>query len=103
MMFSLTPTVPQTSCSSRLSIDDADAGGGAGLGVDDADLVVDQLHLGQVRKGAVQGLAQGGVEGVDRAVPFGHFVPHLVADAQLDRGLGRDVGRLPIGLDVRRG
>ena len=77
MMFSLTPTVPQTSSLVAAFDDHADAGGGAGFGVDDPDLVVDQLHVAKVREMPVQGLAQGGVEGVHRAVPFGHFVPHL--------------------------
>ena len=42
---------------------------------------------------AVQRLSQGGVQGVDRAVPLGHLVAHLAADAELDRGFGRRLRR----------
>ena len=45
MTFSLTPTVPQTAVVVLALDDDAHARGGAGPGVDDADLVIDQLHL----------------------------------------------------------
>ena len=88
MMFSLTPTVPQTSSSSRLSMTTRTRGGGAGVGVDDADLVVDQLHLGEVGRMPHQRLPQGGVEGVHRAVALAHGVLDRVADAELHRRLG---------------
>ena len=88
MMFSLTPTVPQTSCSSRLSMVDAHAGGGAGFAVDDADFVIDKVHLAEVREGAVEGFSQGGIEGVHGAVAFGDFVADVFADAEFDGGFG---------------
>ena len=47
--------------------------------------------LRQGGKAAVEGLAHGGVQGVDRAVALGHLVADLVADAELDRRLGRDL------------
>ena len=47
----------------------------------------------------VERLAEGGVEGVDGAVPFGHLVVQFVAQQQLDRGLGGDGGGL-VGFDV---
>ena len=58
-------------------------------GVDDADLVVDQVHLAEARDSALEGLAQGGVEGVDRAVALAHGVLDVVADPELDRRLGQ--------------
>ena len=90
MTFSLTPTVPQVLPSLVLAFDDdADGGGGAGVAVDDADFVIDQLHAAQVRKVPIERFSQGGVQGVHGAVALGHFVPHFVADAELDRGFGR--------------
>ena len=68
--------------------DHADAGGRPGPRVDDADLVVCQAHRRQVRVGGVQGLAQGAVEGVDRAVALSHGVLPCAVDAQFHRGLG---------------
>ena len=43
-------------------------GGGAAVGVDDADLVVHQLDLGELRVVGEERLADGGVERVHRAV-----------------------------------
>src|SRR3954470_20206571 len=63
----------------------ADAGGGAGFAVDDADFVVDQPHLTKAGKIAVHGLTHGGVEGVDGAVALGHFHSLLAFDADFDR------------------
>ena len=67
---------------------DTDAGGGAGAGVDDADLVVDQLHLAEPGIVPLERLAEGAVEGVHRAVPLAHGVLDDVADLELDRRLG---------------
>ena len=74
--------------------DDADPGRRTGLGVDHADLVVDQAHVPQGRVEPLQALAQGRVQGIDRAVAFADHVLDLVAHAQLDRGLGDDPARL---------
>ena len=94
MTFSLTPTVPQVlPSSSWLSMTTRTRGGGAGVAVDDADLVIDQLHAAEVREMAIERFSQGGVQGVHRAVALGHFVPHFVADAQLDGGFGRRARR----------
>ena len=70
MTFSETPTVPQTDVVVLALDHDADPGGGAGAGVDHADLVVDEVHLLEPREVPLEGLAQGAVEGVDRAVPL---------------------------------
>ena len=89
MTFSWTPTVPQVlPSSSWLSITTRTRGGGAGVGVDHADLVIDQLHAAEVREVTIQRLSQGGVQGIHGAVALGHFVPHFVADAELDGRLG---------------
>src|SRR4051794_2966580 len=64
--------------------DDADPGGGPGPGVDDADLVVNELHLSESREVPFERLAQGPIEGIDRAVPFADRVLDVVADAELD-------------------
>ena len=44
-------------------------------------------------------LAHGGVQGVDRAVALGHLVADLLADAELDGGLGAKLA-VGVGLDV---
>ena len=56
---------------------DAHPGGRPGPGVDDAHLVIDQLHLRQARVERLQRLAQRAVEGVHRAVAFADRVHHL--------------------------
>src|SRR5262245_279877 len=68
--------------------EDADAGGGAGFAVDDADFVVDQPHVAEAGEIAVEGLAHGGVEGVDGAVAFGDFEAFVAVDADFDGGFG---------------
>ena len=88
MTFSCTPTVPHDVVVVAAFDHHADAGGGGRFAVDDADLVIDKVHVGEVREVAVEGLAQGGVEGVHRAVAFGHFVADCVADRSLTRRFG---------------
>ena len=68
---------------------DAHAGGRAGPGVDDADLVVDQAHLLQPRVVAFEGLPQCAVEGIDRSVSLADRVLEHAVDLELDRRLGR--------------
>src|SRR5919204_2748764 len=66
-------------------------GGAGGLPlVEDADLVVDELDVAQVRIALADRRAQRAVERVDRAIALGH--PHiaLAFDPDLDRGLGLD-------------
>src|SRR5262245_23584029 len=75
--------------------DHADAGGGAGFAVDDADFVVDQPHVAEAGEIAVEGLAHGGVEGVDGAVAFGDFEAFVAVDADFD---GRFGDRLTVAL-----
>ena len=74
-------------------------GGGAGVAVDDADLVIDQLHAAEVRETAIKRLSQRAVQGVHRAVALAHSCAHLAADAELHRGLGRRRA-VAVGLDV---
>ena len=53
--FSWTPTVPQVLPSSSSAFDhDADGGGGAGLRIDHAHFVVDQLHAAEAGEVAVE-------------------------------------------------
>ena len=65
-------------------------GTGALAGVEDADPVVGQVHPGQGRKVRPDGLAQGGVEGVDRTVALGRGHHPMFADVHLDRRFGAD-------------
>jgi hypothetical protein len=88
MTFSETPTVPQTASASLALDDDADPRGGAGAGVDDAHLVVDQVHLASRGKCRSRALRTGAVQGVDRAVPLADGVLDGSPDPELDRRLG---------------
>jgi hypothetical protein len=72
--------------------DDARLGSRRLLAVEDADLVVDQMDRVELRVEGAQGLAEGGVQGVDRAVAVGGGVEHLARDLDLDRGLGQKLG-----------
>ncbi len=67
--------------------EDAGLGGGAAVAVDDADLVVDEFHLLELRVEADERAAQRGVERVHGAVALGHGVDFLAVDRELDRGL----------------
>src|SRR5882724_12819022 len=64
------------------------SGGCASAGVDHPHLVIDQTHLGQVRKDRLQGLAKSAVQSVDRTVAFAHRVHDLFADLHFDGGFG---------------
>ena len=91
MMFSETPIVPH----SRLAVggveqDPGDRAGAVGF-VEDADLVVGQLDVGEVRVAVGDRAAQGAVEGVDRAVALGDAHVALAVDLDLDRRLGLDL------------
>src|SRR5665648_431607 len=61
---------------------------GAVLGVQDPHLEVDQLEPVDLRVGGRDGLAQGGVQGVDRAVALGGRDGALPADVHLHGRLG---------------
>src|SRR3954470_1863137 len=58
--------------------------------VEDADLVVDQLDVGEVRIRLGDRRSQRGVERVDRAVALRGLDVALALDPDLDRGLGLD-------------
>ena len=64
--------------------------GALGL-VEDADLVVDELDVPQVRVDLADRVAQRGVERVDRAVALGGADVALAVDPDLDRRLGLDL------------
>ena len=61
------------------------------VGIQDADLVVDELDVGQVRMQLADRVAQGAVEGVDRTVALGRADVAASFDPDLDRRLGLDV------------
>ena len=51
--------------------------------------------------GTVERFAEGGIQRVDRTVPFGHFVTDFVADSQLDCRFGQHFGtRVGTHLDM---
>ena len=64
--------------------------------VEDADLVVDELDVAQVRIGLGDRLAQRGVQRVDGAVALGGADVALAVDPDLDRGLGLDLAVLAL-------
>jgi hypothetical protein len=64
--------------------------GALGL-VEDADLVVDELDVGEVRVDLGDRRAQRGVQGVDRAVALGGAHVALAVDPDLDGRLGLDL------------
>ena len=66
--------------------DDADLGGGPGVRVHHAHLVVDQVHVPDGRVEVLQRLAQRPVQCVHGTVAFARRVLHLSLDGQLDRG-----------------
>ena len=64
--------------------------------VEDADLVVGELDVGQVRVAVDDRAAQRLVERVDGAVPLGGPQVALAIDPDLDRGLGDDLAVLAL-------
>ena len=64
--------------------------------VEDADLVVDELDVAQVRIGLRDRLAQRGVERVDRAVALRGADVALAIDPDLDRRLGLNLAVLAL-------
>ncbi len=94
MTFSPTPIVPQTSFPSEASISTRVMAPVAVALVEDADLVVHELDLAEVRVDHRDGAAQRGVEGVDGAVALRGAHVALPVDPDLDRRLGLD---LPLG------
>ena len=68
----------------------------AGVAVEDADLVVDEVDVVDRRVERPERLAQRGVEGVDRAVAVGRGVQGLAVDLDLDRRLGQQLA--PVAL-----
>ena len=105
MMFSLTPDGrPRPLAVGRV---DQHPGHrtGALLGVEDPDLVVGQVDAAQHRVGPGHGhgLAQGLVQGVDRAVALGGGDDPLALDLHLDRRLGDDLGAVHATGAVGRG
>src|SRR4051812_22760581 len=64
--------------------------------VEDADLVVDELDVAQVRVDLGDRGAQGGVERVHRAVALGGADVALAVDPNLDRRLGLDLSVRPL-------
>ena len=64
---------------------------GAVVLVEDADLVVDELDVLEVRVDLADRVAQRGVERVDRAVALGRADVALAVDPDLDRRLGLDL------------
>ena len=91
MTFSETPIEPQTSWPSEASMQHARRRAGAVRLVEDADLVVDELDVGQVRVDLADRVAQRAVERVDRAVALGGADVALAVDPDLDRRLGLDL------------
>ena len=71
-------------------------GAGAVVLVEDPDLVVGQLDVGQVRVAVGDRAAQGAVERVDRAVALGDAQVALAVDLDLDRRLGLDLAAGPL-------
>src|SRR5918995_3761751 len=69
---------------------------GAVVLVEDADLVVGQLDLGQVRVAVGDRLAQGPVQRVHRAVALGGANVALALHPDLDRGLGHHLAVLAL-------
>ena len=76
----------------RHGVDDhARLGGGGGIPVEDAHLVVHEVDAVELRIEGAQRLAQRRVQGVDRTVAVGGSVEHLAVDLDLDRRLGAQV------------
>ena len=69
--------------------EDADAGGGASAGTDDAYLVIDQLDSTEGGEGGEEGFTQGGIESVDGTVSLGGSFTKFFAHADSD---GRAAG-----------
>ena len=91
MMFSGDPDrAPLALAVGGVEQDPGDRAGAVGF-VEDADLVVGQLDLGQVRVAVGDRAAQGLVERVDRAVALGDADVALAVDLDLDRRLGLDL------------
>ena len=49
------------------------------------------MQFGQVGEAAVKGLSHGGIEGIYRAVAFGHLVPDKLSDADFHGRLGANL------------
>ena len=71
MMFSDTPMVVQVRSPSVESMSTRVTAAGPLAGVEHPDLEVGEVDVGQLGIDRADGLAQGGVEGVDRAVALG--------------------------------
>ena len=88
MMFVSLPIVDHAAVAVARIDDDPGPGPGGRLAVEDAHLVVDEVDVVEHRVERAERLAQGGVEGVDRAVAVGRGVEHLAVHLDLDRRLG---------------
>ena len=88
MMFASAPAVSHVPVSCPVSMITRVRAAGGRLAVEDADLVVDQVHLVERGVERAQRLAQRQVERVDRPVAVGGGVQHLAVDLDLDAGLG---------------
>ena len=77
-------------------------GAGGGLAIEDADFVIDQLDVGDVRVDLRERFAGGGVERVHGAVTFGGGVVEFAIDGDLDHGLGEHFVEPAPALDERR-
>ena len=90
-MFSETPIEPHALVAVGGVEQHPGHGAGAVVLVEDADLVVGQLDVGEVRVQLGDRRAQGPVERVDRAVALGGADVALAVDPELDRRLGLDL------------
>ena len=93
MMFSETPIEPHESVPSAESSRTRVIGAGAVVGVEDPDLVVDELDVGEMRMQLADRVAQRPVERVDRAVALRRVDVAASVDPDLDRRLGLDAAR----------
>ena len=66
--------------------EDADAGGGASAGTDDAYFVIDQLDFTEGGEGGKEGFTEGGIESVDGTVSLGGSFAKFFAHADGNRG-----------------
>ena len=90
--------------------EDADAGGGASAGTDDAYFVIDQLDFTEGGEGGEESFTQSGIEGVDRAVSLSGCFTKFFAHADSNGGsAGFPGGRSCaddldfVGVDLERG
>ena len=102
-MLGETPSVVQRlPVPSALSIMTRVVGRGAAGRVEDADLEVDQPHVGQLRIDRHQGLSQRSIERIHRTVALAHFHHALAGDVELHRGFGQG-DQLALGVEPALG